>query len=582
MSSKPELIARLEGLLAQGNVELRTEAVEQIRESYEAAMAAPPLEEALDVDTAAREATNGAPAATDAPQIENAAPLDEDDRRFKQLIDAFNQKVNEAHRMRLRQERDNLLAKQAVMEELRRLITEEENIGTAFHRFGEMQERWKAIGPVPAQSFRDLQRDYGHLRDEFFYHIRIYKELRDHDLRKNTALKQALIADMEAVVKVDDVRTAEQLVKEYQERWHQVGPVVREEWEAIRDRFWSATRQVYERIHEHYKARRAEQEARLDAKKRLTEKVKAITASVPADAETDWRTLTEQVLEVQNAWKTTGMAGRRDNERLWKEFRAACNEFFDRKKAHFAQLKDRFKAVRERKQALLDQAVALKESTEWRATADKLKTLQVQWKAAGFAGPHDDQKLWWRFNQACNAFFNARKAHFEQQDAELEHNVKEREALIDAVAAFELSGERQQDLASLKGFSERWLSAGRVPPQRYDDLAGRYRAALDSLYGKLKVNEEERREMRFKDHINGLKTAPDAQAKLDRESRTVKRKIQELEDEVRQFEDRMGMFNFKTAAGEAMKKELEKKMDRTRREIERLRTEHRQLQQELR
>lgn len=581
MSSKPELIARLEGLLAQGNVEQRTEAVEQIREAYEAATAALQLEAVELNGTEAPAATEEVSAAEDIP-IENATPRDEDDRRFKQLLDAFNQKVNEALRRKAEQELANLSAKRAVMDELRALITNEENIGTAFQRFGELQERWKAIGPVPAQAFRELQRDYGHLRDEFFYHIRIYQELRDHDLRKNTALKLALIADMEAVVKVDDVRTAEQLVKEYQERWHQVGPVVREEWEAIRDRFWSATRQVYERIHEHYKARRAEQEARIDAKKGLTEKVRAITAHVLPDAETDWRALTEQVLEVQNAWKTTGQAGRRDNERLWKEFRAACNEFFDRKKAHFAQLRDRFKVVRDRKQALLEQAVALKESTEWRATADKLKALQAQWKEAGFAGPHDDQKLWWRFNQACNAFFNARKAHFEQQDAELEHNVKAREELIDAIAAFGLSGERGRDLASLKSFSERWLNAGRVPPQRYDELAGRYRAALDGLYGKLKVNEEERREMRFKDHIDGLKIASDAHAKLDRESRTVKRKIQELEDEVRQFEDRMGMFNFKTAAGEAMKKEMEKKMDRTRREIERLRTEHRQLQQELR
>lgn len=581
MASKPELIARLEELLAQEDAGQQAEAVEQLREAYEAALAATQLELVEQNGSAVAAASDDQAPVEDIP-IENATPQDEEDRRFKQLLDAFNQKVNEVQRKKAKQEVENLEAKKAVMDELRALITQEENIGSAFQRFTELQERWKNVGPVPQQAYRDLQRDFSHLRDEFFYHIRIYKELRDHDLRKNTALKLALIADMEAVVKADDVRTAEQLVKEYQERWHQIGPVVREEWEGIRDKFWSATRSVYERIHEHYKARRAEQEARLEAKKALVEKVKAITELTKAEGEIDWRTLTDQVIELQNAWKGTGFAARKDNERVWKEFRIACNEFFDQKKEHFGRLKEQFKTVRDRKQQLLDEAVTLKDSTDWRATGEKLKRLQSQWKDAGFAGPYDDNKLWWKFQQACNAFFNARKKYFEDIDAELENNAKAREGLIAEIGAFTLTGEREQDIASLKAFSERWLNAGRVPPQRYDELAQRYRAELDKLYGQLKVGEAERRTMQFQDRINGLKAAPDGIQQLDRESRFVKRKIEELENEVRQFENKMGMFNFKSASGEAMKKELEKKMDGTRREIERLRAQHKQLQQELR
>jgi hypothetical protein len=277
-----------------------------------------------------------------------------------------------------------------------------------------------------------------------------------------------------------------------------------------------------------------------------------------------------------------GFAARKDNERAWKEFRTACNEFFDRKKEHFAQLKEQFKVIRDRKQALIDQALALKDSTEWRNTAEKLKTLQAQWKEAGFAGPYDDNKLWFKFQQTCNAFFHARKKHFDDLDAELENNIKGREALIAEIAGFTLAGERDKDLPALKAFSERWLNAGRVPSQRYDELAKAYRTALDKLYDQLKVGEAERRTMQFQDRINGLKAAPNGIEQLDRESRFVKRKIEELENEVRQFENKMGMFNFKSASGEAMKKELEKKMDGTKREIERLRAQHKQLQQELR
>jgi hypothetical protein len=256
MATKPELIARLEQLLGEEDATQQAEAVEQVRDAYEAVLAEAPLELVEQNGTAVPASPEDQPQVEGVP-IENATPQDEEDRRFKQLLDAFNQKVNEAGRKKAKQEAENLAAKQAVMEELRALITSEENIGSAFQRFNELQERWKTIGPVPQQAYRDLQRDFSHLRDEFYYHIRIYKELRDHDLKKNTALKLALISDMESVIKAEDVRTAEKLVKEYQERWHQIGPVVREEWESVRDRFWSATRSVYERIHEYYKARRA-------------------------------------------------------------------------------------------------------------------------------------------------------------------------------------------------------------------------------------------------------------------------------------------------------------------------------------
>ncbi|MBP6391983.1 MAG: DUF349 domain-containing protein, partial [Flavobacteriales bacterium] len=437
-------------------------------------------------------------------------------------------------------------------------------------------------GPVPQQAYRDLQRDYSHLLDDFFYHIRIYKELRDHDLKKNTALKLALIADMEAVQRVDSVKEAEALVKEYQEKWHQVGAVVKEEWESIRDRFWNATRVVYERIHEYYKARRAEHETNLAGKQALVDKVNAIGAQAAEVSLKDWKALTDQVLEAQNAWKTVGFATKKENERIWKEFRTACNNFFDRKKAFFDGLKDQYKGVRERKQALLDQALALRDSTEWKQTADKLKTLQQQWKEAGSAGPRDEQKLWSRFREACDGFFAARKQHFDKLDAEQADSLKAREALLAEIEGFTLTENRNADVDALKVFSKRWLESGRVSPKHFDMLQDRYRAALDKHYGQLKMEGEERRRAHFQDHVDHLKSAPDGKDRIERESRFVKRKIEEMESELRQFENKMGMFNFKSASGAAMKKELEQQAERTRRDVERLREQHKQLQKELR
>ncbi|MCB0758128.1 MAG: DUF349 domain-containing protein, partial [Flavobacteriales bacterium] len=223
MATKSELIAKMEELLQQPDVERSSEAVETLKETYEDIVAvekaeaeAKAAEEARDEEAAPPpeeevEAVGPPPAAEPKvphQPIESAPLADEDDKKFKQLLDAFNTKVNDIRRKRQKEENDNLAAKQELMTELRALIANEENIGNAFQRFTEIGELWKNIGPIPQQSYRELQHEYSQLREEFFYHIRIYKELRDHDLRKNTALKQALVADMEAVQRVDSVRDA--------------------------------------------------------------------------------------------------------------------------------------------------------------------------------------------------------------------------------------------------------------------------------------------------------------------------------------------------------------------------------------
>ncbi len=462
------------------------------------------------------------------------------------------------------------------------MISSEENIGTAFQRFNELGEKWKTIGPVPQQNYRDLQRDYSHLRDEFFYHIRIYKELRDHDLKKNTALKQALIADMEAVQKVETVREAENLVKEYQEKWHQIGPVVKEEWEAIRDGFWNATRVVYDRINEYYKARRAEHDANLQAKEALIGKVQTLLAEMEARTAKDWKALTDQVLELQTAWKAIGFATKKDNERVWKEFRNACNAFFDQKNAFFAEMKGQFKAAHDKKQALLQQAIQLKDSTDWRQTADKLKALQAQWKEAGSAGQRDENKLWNKFREACDGFFQHRKAHFDALDAEQATHVVDKEQLLSELENFQHLPDRSATLNALKAFSDRWMASGRVSPKVFDKLNARYRAAMDKQYGLLRLNGEERRRMAFVNRVDDLKAGPDGEFRLEKEARFIKRKIEEIEAEMKQMERNMGMFNFKSASGEAMKKDMEKKIERARQDSERLRGQLRELLREMR
>ncbi|MBK6775996.1 MAG: DUF349 domain-containing protein [Flavobacteriales bacterium] len=580
MASKQELIAKLEEILQRTDPEQAGEAVDHIKETYEALVAAEHA--AAEAVQQADQESGDVPATTPAVAMENMAPQNEDDKRFKQLIDAFNTKVNDLHRKRQKEEADNLEAKKGVMDELRQLITQEENIGTAFHRFSELNDKWRSIGNVPQSAYRDLQTDYGHLRDEFFYHMRIYKELREHDLKKNTALKYALISDMEAVSRVDSVREAELLVKQYQEQWHQIGPVLKEEWESIRDKFWGATRVVYERIQEHYRARRAEQDANLQAKKDMVNRVLEISEQAKVAGAKEWKDLTDKVIEAQNAWKSIGFASKKDNDRIWKDFRDACNVFFGAKRDHYNKLKEQYKGVLDKKKALLDQALALKDSTDWKQAADKLKVLQQQWKEGGSAGPRDEHRLWLKFRETCDAFFAKRKERFAAQDAEQDANLKIKQELLAEIEAHTHSGNKSQDLEVLRAFSQRWMAIGRVHPSQHQQLWDKYKLLLDKHYGQLNVEQAERRQMQFKEHLTNLKSSNDGMFELDRESRLLKRKIEEKVTEVQQMERNMGMFNFKSAAGEAMRKEMEKNLERVKREVERMKAEHKQLVVEMR
>jgi len=587
MATKAELLARLQELVSQEDVEAAAEAVEVTKESYEALVAAQQHHAEGEAQQGEAASAEGAPTGEAPLAIESAPLVDEEDKRFKQVLDSYNQRVNDIRRRKQKEEADNLAAKQGVMEELKALIAGEENIGNAFNRFKELQEKWKGIGPVPAQHYRDLQRDFSHLLDEFFYHIRIYKELRDHDLRKNTGLKQALVADVQMLSAMEAstpgaVREMETLIRKYQDEWQHIGPTVKEEWEAIRDGFWNATRIVYDKINEHYRARRSEHEANLQAKQDMVEKVKAVAADLKANSVKEWKEVTDQVLELQNAWKSIGFATKKDNERVWKEFRDQCNVFFTAKRDWFDALRDKYKTARDKKMALLNEAIALKDSTEWKRTADRLKAMQQQWKEAGSAGPRDENKLWNKFREACDAFFQSRKQTFEKQDAEQAENMKGKEALIAEIEAFQHGGERNKDIEALKAFSLRWMNSGRVSPRDFDKLNEKYRAALDKHYGQLKVEADERMRLRFQDHMEELKSGPDGKFNLERESRFVKRKIEELEGEMRQMERNMGMFNFKSASGEEMKKEMQKKIDKLARDVERLKGQHRELVKELR
>lgn len=593
MTTKSELIGKLESLLEQEEIESLSEQVESLKASYASLLKsdddnAPDDEDekdtseeddpsGIDEEKSSEEVSMESSDDDSEQPIESAKDLDEEDKRFKHLVDTYNKRVNELRKARLEEEKANLEKKQAIIAKLDSLISEEENIGAAFNTFKEIQEEWKSIGNIPQQHYREVQKNYSDKLDTFFYNIRIYKELREHDLKRNAGLKEALAADMEALSASDSIKELETKVKEYQEQWKEIGPVMKEQWEEIGDRFWGATRAVYEKVHEHYKAKRAKQEENLLAKTALIEKVKEVIGRTDEADNKDWKKLTDEVLAIQAEWKTIGFANKKDNERIWKEFRETCNSFFDKKQQFYGELKEVFSAAKAKKEELIAKAEALRSSTDWKQTAEELKALQSQWKKVGSAGHRHEHKLWTQFRGACDHFFTARKNHFEEEEKAQTANLAGKKALLEEMKSFELSGNKGNDIATLREFSSRWNKLGRIPAKNAKTMIPDYRNTLDALYNKLDISEGEQLKARLQDKVESIKGSGNPQQQFEHEKKQINKKIGYLKKDIRQYEGNLSMFNFTSASGEAMKKDLEKKIDRARREIDQLRKQQKQL-----
>ncbi len=584
MTTKSELIEKLESLLDQEGIEAASERVETLKSNYEDVLAEEEKVRQAEAEAAMAETDAAAGSTPDSAEeteevlpIESAQDLSEEDKRFKHLVDTYNAKVNDLRKARIAEENENLAKKLEIIDRLKKLITQEENIGSAFNTFNDIQAEWKNIGNIPQHKYREVQKAYSDNLDTFFYTIRIYKELREHDLKKNAGLKEALAADMESLVNSTSVKEMELKIKEYQEQWKEIGPVVKEEWERIGDRFWNATRAVYEKIGDHYKAKRAVHEANLQAKQELVDQVKKISEEAAADNAKEWKQLTDQVLKLQADWKKIGFATKKENERIWHEFRDNCNGFFDKKQAFFGEIKEVYEAAKVKKQALIAQAEELKTSTDWRETAEAYKKLQAEWKAVGSAGNRNENKLWTKFRSACDTFFEARKASFAEQDKAQQENLEAKNAILDEMQSFSLSGNKGKDLGKLKEFSTKWNEAGRIPPGPAKKMIPKYRELMDKFYGQLDISQAEKSEARLQGKLDSIKKSNDPKKEFEHEKRQIRRKIDFLKNDVRQYEQNLAMFNFKSASGEAMKKDIEKKMARAQRDIDSLLQQQKQL-----
>lgn len=506
---------------------------------------------------------------------ENSQPIPELDtdfgkEEFYTIYSAYQERKKAAISEKKAVEDKNLSQKKALIGRLNDVILNEENIGAAFAAFKEIQESWKEIGDIPRNLRNEIQTQYSKLIEDFFYNISIYKELKDHDLKRNHQLKLDVITRLKELSKESLVKNVENQLRILQNDWEDIGPVLNEDWEKLKDAYWTEVRSVYDRINRYYEDRKKELSNRIEQKRALIEETKAIVEEVKdCDSVKTWNKKTDQIQKIQEQWKTIGFGSRKENDQVWTEFRAVCDEFFGMKKEFFSSVHKDYDSIAEKKKGLIDKALELKQSDDWKRTANELKRLQQEWKKLGHAGLKHEQKLWKAFRAACDDFFNSRNAHFEEKDKEFESNLKLKEALIEELINYKINDDVQQTIEDLKNFASRFNEIGMVPLKQKDSIFSAFKKALDAHYASLKIEGQEKESIMFQAKLDTMAASPNASALYRNAKNDLRKEIDREMKEINLLENNLGFFANSKGA-ESLKKDVEKKINISRNKIDKL------------
>ena len=479
---------------------------------------------------------------------------------FYTQYSAFKAKRNEQKTLKDALEKENLRHKKSLIEKLQEVIENEENIGAAYNAQKEIHETWKKIGDIPRDKRDEIQRDYSRMLEIFFHNMKIYRELKDHDYHRNTQLKLALINQLEMLKNSANIKDMESALRTLQNEWEEIGPVQNEEWEKLKTNYWDAVRAVYEKINQFYNERRNIQLDNFEKKKELLTQVNQLTEKL-GDNQTakQWETSTEELLKIQANWKTIGQAPKKENEEIWKSFRAACDLFFDTKKAFYKNIEAHQNEIADKKRKLIEEAKKIQNSTDWRTTSEKLIRLQKEWKNCGNAGQRLENKLWTEFRASCDVFFNARENNLKEQESELITNLEAKKAVLENLSGFVATGEKLTDLNTLKQFADSWKAIGPIPAEGRDELYQSYKKVLDGHYETLQIDPAEKELIIYKAKFESLPAGNDRTQALLREKTFIRKQIDQLNAEINQMENNLSFFA-KSKGADALRKEVDGKI----------------------
>lgn len=485
--------------------------------------------------------------------------------RFKAAFNIFKDNKNKFNDILEKQKVENLQQKVAILEELKQLISSEETLKKTYDEFRNLQERWKEIGQVPATEITNLWNNYHFLVEKFYDKVKINRELRDLDLKKNLEAKIELCEKTEELLLEKSVTKAFKLLQKYHDEWKEIGPVPQDKKDEIWERFKNTTDKINQIRRDHYSKIQDDQQANYDAKLAICEKMEELLNdninSIGA-----WQKKSVDVNELFKVWKTIGPAQKKQNDEIWNRFKGSMDKFFETKKEFFSRLKEQQIDNYNRKLQLCVEVEALMESKEWKKSTDYIKKLQEEWKKIGPVPKRHSDKIWKRFRSACDAFFKNKSEHFSGIKGKEEENLKLKKELIERIQGYEIKKDRSENMEAIKGFQREWMSIGFVPMKYKDSVQEEYRKSIDALFDKMKITENEISTSEYRNMVAGMKDDPDAREKVRRERNTLTNKINKLREEINILENNIGFFS-NSKQSELLKAEYEKKINRAKNDL---------------
>lgn len=493
------------------------------------------------------------------------APEDETESKIKELLNVYKEKRAAILAEEERVKAANYALKLQLIDQLKALTESQEDFNKLYNDFKDIQQRWKEVKAVPQEHVSELWKNYQIYSEKFYDIIKINNQFRDYDFKKNLEMKTALCETVEKLQTEPDVISAFHQLQKLHQQWREIGPVAKELREDLWSRFKAASTIINKRHQEHFEGLKAKEQENLEAKTAICEQIENI--DFPAlKSFKDWEEKNKEVIALQDKWKTIGFAPKKSNVKIFERFRAACDVYFNRKSEFYKNIKDEMEKNLELKKVLCEKAEALKDSTDWKSTTEKMIALQKEWKTIGSVARKHSDAVWKRFISACDYFFEQKNKNASSQKSVEQTNLAAKKALIEKINTID-EADHDEALAALKGYMTEWNTIGHVPFKEKDKIYKEYHEAVDKQFDRLKVDQNDRKMQTFRNSLSDMSNGERGKGKLYGEREKLMRMYERMKNELQTYENNIGFLSISSKGGGGLLKEMERKIDKLKDEM---------------
>ena len=494
-----------------------------------------------------------------------SAPEDTKENYLKELLSSYKEKKAAYLAEEEKIKAENYAVKLQLIEQLKMLCESQDDFNKLYNEFKDIQQKWKEIKLVPEEHANELWKEYQTYSEAFYDLIKINNQFRDYDFKKNLELKTALCEAVEKLQDEKDIISAFHQLQKLHQQWREIGPVAKDLREELWSRFKAASTVINKRHQQHFENLKAKEQENLEAKTAICEQIEGIDYTALKTFK-DWDEKNNEVLALQQKWRTIGFTPKKHNTKIFERFRAACDVFFTKKTEFYKAIKAEMEKTLEKKRALCEKAEALKDSTDWKGTTEKLIALQKEWKTIGQVTRRHSDSIWKRFITACDYFFDNKNKNVSSQKSEEQANLEAKKALIEKVKTMDESLETEEAISTLKEWIAEWNEIGHVPFKEKDKVYKAFHEAVDAQFDRLKVDQRDRRMKSYRNNVSEM--AGKGKGKLYSERDRLMRTYERMKNDLQTYENNIGFLSISSKGGSGLVKEMERKIEKLKAEME--------------